>query len=66
MGRTKLEDVADDQLVKMAMDAALRAGRSNSGLCISAHAESDWDYMKALSEELKRRLRAKAEETTNG
>jgi hypothetical protein len=47
----------DDQLVDAFGNAALQAGKSNSGVCISSSATSDWENMQKLRQALKDRLR---------
>jgi hypothetical protein len=46
----------DEQLVDTFGNAALQAGKSNSGVCISASATSDWEKMQTLRQALKDRL----------
>jgi ABC-type branched-subunit amino acid transport system substrate-binding protein len=47
----------DEQLVDAFGNVALQAGKSNSGMCISASATSDWEKMQTLRQALKDRLR---------
>lgn len=51
-----LRTLSTEQLIDRYGTAALKCGRSNSGLCISATASSDWEWMQALRAELKRRF----------
>jgi ABC-type branched-subunit amino acid transport system substrate-binding protein len=46
----------DDQLVDAFGNAALQAGKSNSGVCVSASAVLDWESMQKLRQALKDRL----------
>lgn len=59
--------MSDEQLVQGLVDACLRAGRSNSGLCITASTESDMkrarDYRDALLLRLKE-LRSQLRQAT--
>ncbi len=48
--------MTDEQLVDAFGNAALRAGKSNSGMCISAGAASDWEEMQKLRQQLKKLL----------
>ena len=54
-----MKHLSDNDLVRQAMNAAMRAGTSNSGLVFDACASSDWGDMKAYAEEIKRRLAAR-------
>lgn len=49
--------MTDNELVDAFGNACLRAGKSNSGLCVDAGAESDWRRMQELRDKLKSRLR---------
>jgi hypothetical protein len=58
-------EMSDDKMVDCFGNACLKAGKSNSGLCISAAAEYEWADMQkwrsALKERIKK-LRADAKE----
>lgn len=47
----------DEQLVDAFGNAALKAGQSNSGMCIDFGAETDWEKMQKLRQALKDRLK---------
>ena len=49
--------MTDDALVDAFANACLKAGQSNSGLCISAGADSDWKRMQEIRKQLKERLK---------
>jgi hypothetical protein len=49
--------MSDEELVDVYGEACLRAGRSNSGVCINGTAASDWEEMQKLRKILKGRLR---------
>ncbi len=48
--------MTDNDLVDKFANACLRAGKSNSGLCISSSAGPDWEDMQKLRAEIKQRL----------
>jgi hypothetical protein len=59
----------DDEMVDGYGQACLKAGQTNSGLCISASAESDWAAMQKWRKALKDRLaelRRKADAADTG
>ena len=50
-------DISTEDLIDMFGNACLRAGKSNSGLCISTSASSDWSEMQRLRTILKERFK---------
>ncbi len=54
-----MKNLSDKELVRQSMNAAMRAGTANSGLCIDPTAGYQWDEMKKYAAELERRLKLK-------
>ncbi len=60
---TQPNDLTDDALVDAYGNACLRAGKSNSGICFGASADSDWKAMQDLRTAIKDRLRLLRKDT---
>ncbi len=59
-----INSLSDKALVRQAMNAAMRAGTANSGLCFDPTAGWQWEEMKEYGAELERRLRAAKQAST--
>lgn len=57
-----MSEMSDEELVDRFGNTALRAGRSNSGLCIDPCASSHWELMQELRGEVKKRFQELREE----